>query len=158
MKDKLTSHKKNLENIQIIISPERLCAYIELKDYLIGKKDELFKLIIDQLKAEGITNGIINQNIWDLLAFMEHGISVLVAETNLEEIMGRDAQLIYKFKTEPEKIRRLMADGNTDYYDLAIVKNTKVKGLFYYSREFHTCYGHLRGKRIVVLLCHSKRG
>ncbi|MFH0924229.1 MAG: FapA family protein [bacterium] len=116
---------ENQKNIEIIITPDRLSAYIKLKKNLQGNKEELFRLIITQLKEKGVIDGIINQKIWDLLADTKIGKPILVARIDIEQLKGKDARLIYKFSTKVEKVPRLLADGRTDYYDLSIVKNIK---------------------------------
>ncbi len=131
------------EQISIFVSRDEMEACIQVEsNEKITKND-----IIKKLKQSGITQGILTDEIEDLIRDKKYGHTIVVAKGKAAQ-KGEDGRYEYFFDTNPQRKPKILADGSADFKDIKwfeiVEKGQKVA--YYHSAGFGVAGYTVTGK------------
>lgn len=109
--------------ISIQISKDKLQAFLSYRPAL-GGKDITEKELREFISAQGISFGIIEDNLKEIINKKKEAESILIAE-GLPPTPGKDSSLEFHFKTESSSIGTKREDGSVDFYNLGLINNVR---------------------------------
>lgn len=110
------------ERVRILIPPEKdkaVCRFYppSSQGKMMQKQD-----IIDELKKEGVSYGILDKNIDAYIKARQFCVNVLMAKGK-PPVEGKSAQIIYHFETSAIAKPKINEDGSVDFHDLGNINH-----------------------------------
>lgn len=105
------------------ISEDKLEAYISYQP-AIGGENYNFEQILNEAEEAGISFGLEKEKLKNILAEKKPVETKIIARGK-EPVSGKDANLIYHFVTDENKVGTKREDGSIDFYDLGQIANVK---------------------------------
>lgn len=130
----------------ITVSGDEMAAYIEVPEKA-GKVTR--QEILHALKEKGITRGILESGLEELVSGKGYDKNVLIAK-GAQPQTGKDGYYEYFFKVQLDKAPKMLEDGSVDYHDVQwfeVVEQGQ-KLAYYHSAENGVCGYTVTGKII----------
>lgn len=116
-----------MENLEIIVSDDKLKAFLKIKIFEDAEDLDIEKKDIEKaLKDAGITYGIKEDKITEVVEkdnYLDEDI--LIAEGKAA-LPGKDGELIYHFEEKQKQAGTMRADGTMDFHSLDLINNVRV--------------------------------
>ena len=123
-----------MDGIAITFSEDGLEAYLCLQD---EEDSYTVSLVKARLKEAGVTSGIIEDVIHDVIEQKKFGETIKVAE-GIRPVPGVDGWYEFKFETERDDKPKIFADGSVDYSmygDIPSVEEGAVIAIYHPAQE-----------------------
>ena len=105
------------------VSEDKLEAYISYQP-AIGGENYDFQQMLNEARLAGISFGLDKEKLKNILEEKEPVEKEIIARGK-EPASGKDANLIYHFVTDENKVGTKREDGSIDFYDLGQIANVK---------------------------------
>ncbi|NOY10081.1 MAG: FapA family protein [Spirochaetes bacterium] len=112
----------NDSTISLEITDQDMKAYIVVNPPGPGGADLTYDDIISYLNANDVVHGIKEDVIRNFIDYPVYNDTVLIAEGTRPK-NGRDARIIYNFRTDHSQIKLKEKDGKVDFKELDLVEN-----------------------------------
>lgn len=110
------------ERVRILIPPEKDKAVCRFYPPSSQGKLMLKQDILDELKREGVTYGIIEKNIDAYIKSRQFCVNVIMAKSK-PPVEGKSAQVVYHFETGAIAKPKINDDGSVDFHDLGNINH-----------------------------------
>ncbi len=132
-----TDEKADNQKIAVYISSDEMEASIEIQ---CGREDFVSSdEILEALKKNGVKQGILKEDIEQLVKDRKYRVTVLAARGK-RPVQGKDGWYEYFFNTEVDSSPKVLEDGSVDYTDVKSFETVEngQKIAFYHTAEYGT--------------------